>query len=564
MKSYHAITELLAETGVNSAYTLISEDIKSFVAHLQEDENNEIEIIDPRHEQNAVAMADGHARTTDGIGVCIIGRGPAIAQTGTALQTAQKRGSSVLVIVAEPPLSSADDTKEFRQQSFLESLVDDVVCVRSPETLSEEFSNAISRLQNNGGPVVVQLPWDVLDANIDEHNSLQVNPPRPSQESTPPRIEPPRSELESVLELYLDSDGTIPPVILAGRGAVKADAKEELEALAEQTSAMLATTLQAKGYFSDHPFSIGFVGTLGSELANKRMHETDFVYAVGCSLNKHTTDHARLFGEATVIHVDTDPTRINRDTPVTKGVVGDAQVTTAKFIEVLEDAGIDFSGKFWTDNVRKRIAEYSPLDGRSHSIEADRIDPRELVGAIDPILPADRIVVTDAGHFTNWVLDGISVSHPSEFIWTLDFASTGQGLPIGVGAAGASNEKRCHTFCGDGGFMMTVQAIDTAARSEIPITVFVMNDDTLGAEYHQLDLSGKPPSAAVVESPDIETLARSLGAEGHTVQSIDDVHSISNRLANPPDGPLVVDCKIDRSVRHRFFDSFSEDSSQGM
>lgn len=564
MKVYQTIPEWLVEAGVDTTYTLMSEDTKSILADLHTNQEDQVTVVETRHEQNAVAMADGYARVTNDIGVCVIGRGPAIAQTGTALQTAQKRGSAVLAIVAESPLGAGDDIKQFPQQEFLSSLVDDVVSVRSTETLPKQFSNAISRLRNKGGPVVLQLPWDVIAGSLTESDPGSLEPDHAGHDSKRSRLQPPAEHIERTVELYLDSDATTQPVILAGRGAVQADAKEELETLAERMGALLATTLQARGLFYDHPFSIGFVGSLGAQLANKKMHETDFVYAVGCSLNKHTTDHARLFEEATAVHVDTDPTTINRDTPVDQGVVGDAKRTTQMLIDALDDADIDFADKFWTEKLQHRIAEASSPDYQSSTTAQNRVHPGEFAKSIDPLLPTDRIVVTDAGHFSHWVLDNITVTDPNDFIWTLDFAAIGQALPIGVGAARAATDRRCHAFCGDGGFMMPVQEIDTAARNDIPITIIVMNDDALGAEYHQLDLMGKHAAASQIDSPDIETVSRGLGAEAHTVRSLDDLDSISDRLTDPPDGPLVIDCKTDRTVRHHAWDAFEDGSPRGM
>jgi thiamine pyrophosphate-dependent acetolactate synthase large subunit-like protein len=360
--------------------------------------------------------------------------------------------------------------------------------------------------------------------------------------------------VEAAFEHYLDSDATRAPVVIAGRGAVQADAREALEGLAERLDAFLATTLQARGYFEDHPFSVGFTGDLGSPLANEKLTEADFVFAAGCSLNPHTHDSGNLVRDgAKTVHVDTDPTSIGRYLDVDLAIHGDAGVTAREFTRLLEDRGVDRSGEFRTEDARRRIADSSPLSDREFEVDPGRMDPRVLARSLDELLPRDRLVVTDAGHFATWVLDGITVRHPDEFVWTLDFTAIGQGLAIGIGAALSGAERNCVTVCGDAGFMMALQEVETAARHGAPITVVVMNDSTLGAEYHQAKNAGFSGDVARIDTPDIAALAERLGAEGYTVRSESDLEAVRDVLGGSRTGPVVLDCRIDPDVRHRVY-----------
>jgi len=133
------------------------------------------------------------------------------------------------------------------------------------------------------------------------------------------------------------------------------------------------------------------------------------------------------------------------------------------------------------------------------------------------------VVVSDGGHFSRWVLDGISTPEPADFHWTLDFAAIGQGLSHGIGAALNSGDRTPVTFCGDAGFMMALQEVDTAVRHEIPVTIVVMSDSALGTEYHSLQTANKYADVALLEAPDIADVAQSLGADGYTVRSSDDL-----------------------------------------
>ncbi|WP_323173388.1 thiamine pyrophosphate-binding protein [Natrialba sp. PRR66] len=553
MKVHEAVSRLFNEEGVETLFALMSEDTMSMLSTLHEQWSEDMSVVHTRHEQGAVAMADGYSRASDDVGVCIVGRGPAVAQTGTSLVTARKKGAKLLVIVPEMPVSDTYDIKDFEQESFLKSTVGTVRSVRSPETLLPTLKDAFRSLRVGEGPIAVQVPWDVLDDELtDSDVEIARNRSTTNAVVSDARLHPDDDVIDAAAELYLDSDATKIPMVIAGRGAIKADAKEAIESFAKRTNAVLATTLQARGYFGDHPFSLGFVGDFGSNIANEHLHESDFVLAVGCSLNPYTTDSGHLIDDGVkVVHIDTDPSAIGRYVPVDLGIQGDARLTVDALTAQLEARGIDRSGEFWTDRFRNQIEDTPALDEGEFPEQEGRIDPRELVRNLDRLLPENRVVVSDGGHFSRWVLDGISTPKPADFHWTLDFAAIGQGLPHGIGAALNSGDRTPVTFCGDAGFMMAIQEVDTAVRNEIPMIIIVMNDNALGTEYHSLQTANKYADVALLEAPDIADVARSLGADSYTVRSKDDLTAISDILGHQPDGPVIVDCKTNSAVRHR-------------
>ncbi|WP_254533831.1 thiamine pyrophosphate-binding protein [Natrinema gelatinilyticum] len=555
MKAHEAVIRLFDAEGIETIFALMSEDTMRTLSTVQEHWSGEIRVVHSRHEQGAVAMADGYSRAGDDIGVCIVGRGPAIAQTGTSLVTARKKGSKLLVIVPEPQLSDTYDIKAFEQESYLESTVGTVRAARSADTLLQTVAEAFRSIRTGEGPIAVQVPWDILDGEIPD-SDVDVKRDRAAVPTntvgSDAGVHPDEDTIDAALDLYLDSDATKIPIAIAGRGAIEAGAKEAIESFAERTNSVLATTLQARGYFDDHPFSVGFTGDFGSNIANKHFHESDFVLAVGCSLTPYTTDSGHLIDDETkVVHIDTDVSSFGRFESVDLGVRGDARLTVEALTEKLEEHGIDRDGEFWTDRLETRIAETPTLDEGNFPEQEGRIDPRELVRGLDRFLPENRLVISDGGHFSRWVLDGISTPEPGDLLWTLDFAAIGQGLPHGIGAALNSGERAPVAVCGDAGFMMALQEIDTAVRHEVPMTIVVMNDSALGTEYHSLLTSEYDADVALVESPDVADVAQSLGADGYTVRSSDDLEEISAVLSRHPDGPVVVDCKTNSAVRHR-------------
>ncbi|WP_255197558.1 thiamine pyrophosphate-binding protein [Halorarius litoreus] len=559
MHVHDAIIQFLDAQGVDTVFTLMAEDIMGLTSTIQAAWADDIEVVEARHEQAAVAMADGYARASGQVGVAAIGRGPAIAQTGTAIGTAREKGSKVLLVVPETPLSATEDVKAFQQQTYLETMVGDVEQVRDAERLVPVFTDVFRRLHHDGGPIAVQVPWDVIDAELDVDDDWRDTAlGAPMATPTRTRCAPPAADIEAAVDAYLDSDATVPPVVLAGEGAVEADARDELVGIAERTGALLATTLQAQGYFADHPFNVGFAGTFGTTLANESVGQSEFVLAVGCSLNDHTTDEGRLLDGATVVHVDADPASIGRHSAVDVGLAGDAKGTAAALLAELDRREVDFAESFWTANRERRIADASPFDQREFPAVSGRVDPRDVVPKFDEYLPDDRLLVTDGGHFINWVLDGMTITHPDDYIWTIDFGAVGMGLPIGLGATRTLTDRTPVIVCGDGGFMMTLQELNTAVRHDLNAVIIVMNDDALGSEYQQLAARGGHTDAALIETPDIAAVAEGFGATGHTVRSPDDVDDIAGNLSAPPDCPVVVDCKVNPDVKHRFYDSFHE------
>ncbi|HEY8450439.1 MAG TPA: thiamine pyrophosphate-dependent enzyme [Bacillota bacterium] len=343
-----------------------------------------------------------------------------------------------------------------------------------------------------------------------------------------------------------------PPVILAGRGAVAADARAEIEALAERIGAVLATTVHAKGYFDHHPWNVGIAGSFSSELAVEFLASADCVLALGCSLNKYTTHSGRLFSRARIIHVDRDPKQLGKITPADLCIVGDARETVAAIRRCLESDG-RIQNRFWNAETERYLA--SARGARPDYVEAaDGLDPRLVIAECERLLPKDRIAVVDGGHFGCWVIEGFSVPHPNDFIWRVDFSAIGLGLPLGIGAATAAPDRHCVVFAGDGGFMMILQELETAARYQVPMTVIVMNDRALGAEYHVMQRENKPPQLATHSTPDFARVAAALGARGFAVRTLDDLRAaLSEAAANDAGGPTVIDVPITRQVAHPVF-----------
>lgn len=556
MKVREVITDSLHELGVETVFALGSTGILDLLGAIEQ--RGEINVVHTRHEEGAVAMADGYARSGGDIGVAMVGMGPAVAHTGTGLVTARKFGSNMLLIVPAPSMTyetyfpkkrfEGFYEKSFNQDQFLSSTIENVVSIRGPDAVVPKLRDAIRRLRNGDGPVALQVPMDVFERDVPSDVDVESLIQTGGYSDAETRIHPDPSQVHEAVDLFLDSDVTKVPVVLAGLGAIQAGAKDQISELAEKMNAVIATTLQARGYFDDHPYSVGLIGSYGSTVANKYVTETDYLVAVGCSLNVRTTDSGHLLNDdAKIIQIDVDEAAIERYEPVTLGIKGDARITVEALTAALEEENIDRAGTFWNDSLREEIASSSPWDEVEFPEQSGTIDPRELIQWFDETLPEDRFLVVDTGHHAKWAVGGIETA-TRDLVFPGEFASIGLGLYMGLGASLQVTEKNVVAFCGDSAFMMAIHDLDTVVKQNAPVTYVVVNDNALGAEYHTLKNSGRYAEMSIQETPDIGEIARSFGAEGHTVGSLDDLEELTDVIAEPRDGPLVLNCLVNRNV----------------
>lgn len=556
------IADLLRGEGISQVFTYLSEDMMGLAARIDADDATTV--IHTRHEQDAVAMADGYARHTKDIGCCVVGQGGAIGQAGSALVTARKRGSSVLVIVPEasrrrsldnPTTYSAPSpgtaAKHFDQAGYLRDTIESVRSIRSPEVVIPVLEAAIRRLRLGQGPIAVQISQDVLNGTMAVPETLadEIATPTALYHDPETTVSPSPARVQEAVDRYLDADAARHPLVIVGRGAARPENESAIEGLAERMGAVLATTFRGKGFLPDHPFNVGTVGETGTDLAVEYASEADYVLALGAGLNPRTRDSGRLFrDEATVVQVDVDPAALGRYGPISLGVHGDALATVEAMNETLDEYDIHRADQLWTQSLERRIREHEAFADVTFTDEPGLLDPRQLVGELDARLPEDRVLVVDGGLQARWVYRAVDVRAPDHLICRGDFSTIGLSLPMGLGAAvGADEEKTCVVFCGDGSFLMHLPVINTAARYDVPVIFIVTNDDALAAEYHRLPAEDQ--SIARTAAPNLAEVASSLGAEAHRVTSIEELDELAPTLETRPSGPVVVECLVDRSVR---------------
>jgi thiamine pyrophosphate-dependent acetolactate synthase large subunit-like protein len=277
--------------------------------------------------------------------------------------------------------------------------------------------------------------------------------------------------------------------------------------------------------------------------------QTDVVLAFGASLNHWTVRHGRLFSPTVrVVQVDLDEEMIGALHRVDVGVVGDAAQAAWAIVEELERRGGCGEGFH-----RKELArEISTRRWRDEPYEdlatGEYIDPRTLSIALDDLLPAERTVATDSGHFLGYPSMYLAVPDQQGFIFPQAFQSVGLGLASGIGAAVARQDRLSVAAIGDGGALMALGELETAARYHLPMLVVIYNDAAYGAEVHHFGPMGHPVDLTRFPETDFAALARAMGTEGITVRNREDLTPLEGWLERR-DGPLVIDAKVNPEVR---------------
>jgi thiamine pyrophosphate-dependent acetolactate synthase large subunit-like protein len=391
-------------------------------------------------------------------------------------------------------------------------------------------------------PVVLMMPIDIQPAE-----AASAAPSRPP----PPPLSPPRPSAGSIAAAVDVLRRAERPAIIAGRGAVLADAGEQLEALGAHIGAILATSAPANGLFSGLPFALGISGGFASPFAQQTLPQADVVLVAGASVNHWTTKHGAMIGaDAKVIQIDLDPRAIARNRPVDVGVVGDVGAAAEALLAELR-AGEARTG-FRTDALAHEIAARRWHDEPYEDASTEEwIDPRTLSRALEDRLPRAKSVAVDSGHFLGYPSMFLSVPDANAWVFPNGFQAVGLGLGNAIGAAIARPDRPAVAAIGDGGAFMALAEIETAARLKLGNLVVVIYDDAAyGAEVHHFAPMGHDTALVTFPDADLAAIARAAGASAATIRAPDDLGVIDEWLANPSPSarPLVLDAKVNPTI----------------
>ena len=498
-----------------------------------------IELISARHEGNAASMADAYAKATGELTLVSVHSGPGLTNAITGIGEAAKSRTPLLVLAGDVPTGNVKSNFYFEQAELVRSVGAISERTHTPQSARTDLLRAVTRALRDRQTVVLSLPLDVQDARLNGTNAP------PESIAMPGRLQPDSRDVRRLSEAVRRAKR---PLILAGRGAVLSDAEGALVALADRLGALLATSVCGHGLFAENPWSLGICGGFSSPAAGELISESDFILGFGVSFTQWTTKKDRLIApDASIAQIDIEAPKLGYQRPVHFAILGDAK-TTAEVLLAGLGATSNRSGRH-DDRTRERIRS-----GDNHHFphpdesSAQFIDPRTLSKAVDEILPKDRVVASDSGHFCGWVPRYLRVPNAKASCLSHSFQSVGLGLASAVGLAVANPGKLAVLGAGDGGFMMSIADLETAIRLGLRMCILIYNDSSYAAEVHFFRRQGYLVDIVQFPETDFAAIARGYGARAATVRTVADLDAVRSWVGDGAPGVFLIDAKINPNL----------------
>lgn len=494
-----------------------------------------------RHEGGAATMADAYTRMSGKVGVVTTHQGCGLTNAITGVGEAAKSRTPMIVLTADTQAAAIRSNFKIDQDSLARSVGAVAERIHSPATAVADTLRAFRTAVNERRTVVLSLPLDIQSGTAADEVGAVVVP-------QPLKVRPDAVAVEQLVALIAAAER---PVFVAGRGGRAA--RDEILALAQHAGALVATSAVANGLFNGDSHNLGISGGFSSPLTAELISGADLIVGWGCALNMWTMRHGRLISAgAKVVQVDVEDASLGANRPITLGVLGDSALAALDALSALKDAQAEPAEKYRTEAnalAIKRGSRWRDVETPDLST-ATSIDPRVLTRELDTMLPPERIVAVDSGNFMGYPSQYLAVPDEFGFCFTQAFQAIGLGLYTAIGAALAQPHRLPVLGAGDGGFLMGISELETAARLKLPLVCIVYNDAAYGAEVHHFasQHSAEDLSSVVFPDTDIAAIARGFGAHGVTVKTVADLDAVRPWIAayeaGAQDRPLVIDAKI--------------------
>ncbi|MBP1933878.1 thiamine pyrophosphate-dependent enzyme [Ammoniphilus resinae] len=532
MTAAKAIVEVMAQEGVTKAFCVPGESYLSVMNELYE--HPQIELIHGRHEGGVSFMAEGYAKASGKVGVCFATRGPGATNLSIGLHTANQDSTPLVAFIGqvEREFLGREGFQEIDLAAYFSHLVKWTVeldnASRVPELVHRAFHMARS---GRPGPVLVSLPQDVLDevAEMSFQDAVVYSAPRPDR--------------EAVLEAKKLLESAQRPVIIAGGGVTGTKSAPELVALSERLNVPVTVSFRRFDAFpNQHPHYAGHVGIGPAESLLKLIKEADVVLAIGTRFSQITSqDYTLLNPKSKLIHVDISQDELNKVYRPALGIVADSK----RFMQdLMSELDADNTYPERTAYVQQAHQNYLATATPQRKNVEGFVSLDNMIIDLMEQLPSDAILTSDAGNFFGWMARYYSFREEGTFVGPTSGAM-GYGLPAAIGAKVAKPERTVVSFSGDGGFMMTMQELETAVRHQIPVIAIVANNNRFGTiRMHQEKIFPDRVIATELSNPNFGEFMRNVGGHGEVVQKSEDFPAALQR-AIASGKPAVIEVMID-------------------
>jgi len=495
-----------------------------------------------RHEQGAVHEADGYARSTGNVGVCLATSGPGATNLVTGIMTAHMDSIPLLAITGQ--VTSTLLGKDAFQES-------DIVGITVPITKNNYLVQNIRELPGilkeayyiastgRPGPVLVDIPRDIQLEEIpyDEFNKIYEQ--EFVLEGYNPVYEGHKGQIKTAIKMIKDSKK---PLIIAGAGILKAHAYEELKEFVDKTNIPVAMTLLGLGSFpGNHELALGMIGMHGTTYANYAANEADLVIAAGMRFDDRVTGNPQKFlPNAKIIHIDIDPAEIGKNKLIDVPIVGDLKNVLAELNQKVPK----LSHTKWLDEVAKLKKKYSLTFRKT---EEDVLIPQEILFEINKITKGNVIVSTDVGQHQMWAAQYITFDNPYTILTSGGAGTMGFGLPAAIGAQVANPDKKVLAVVGDGGFQMTFQELMMIKEYNLPIKIFIINNSYLGMvrQWQELFNNRRYSSVDLSYNPDFIKIGEAYGIKSIQLKTKKDLKKHLKKILES-DEAVLVECIVEK------------------
>jgi acetolactate synthase-1/2/3 large subunit len=491
-----------------------------------------------RHEQGATHMADGYARATGKVGVCLVTSGPGATNTVTGIATAYCDSIPIVVFTGQvpTPLIGNDAFQEADIVGITRPCTKHNYLVKDVRDLARVIREAFFLARSGRpGPVLVDLPKDVIISKADFKypKKLEMKGYKPTTEA----------HMGQIKRAYKAIAKAKRPVIYAGGGVILSSGAKELKQLGEKLMCPVTTTLMGLGGFpAPHELWLGMLGMHGTFRANMAVANSDVLIAIGARFDDRVTGKLDEFApSAKIIHIDIDPTSISKNVKVDIPIVGDCKDALKKLLQLVKESPIDDLEKVrkpWLDQIKKWKETY-PL---AYEQRDDLIKPQYVVEKLYELSEGKGIISTEVGQNQMWAAQYYHFSKPRTLLTSGGLGTMGYGLPAAIGAQAAFPDRLVIDVAGDGSIQMCIQELITAVENNLPVKVAILNNQYLGMvrQWQQLFYEKQYCATCLKMAPDFVKLAEAYGAVGLRATKPSEVEQVIKEAFATPK-PVVMD-----------------------